>query len=443
MRDDEKLQQMNQEIRILEEDVKELQRKHDLINMQDLKVNAEKAQQEVKKPSLALTLAIIFCSIISLPLIFLLAIPRAFAAISVGIVITVLTWFIVKQKSITKIQSDNLDLLKKASVVFPGITSVFGIIDNIEKSEKMKTEKEILLKEKKNIKAHLSSKDSLEKIEQALSQLRNKTGLADLDDLDRKLKEKYTLEKERNTLHGKILGILSEADEKKWPRLIERMKSKAPEIEPDVSCEDVLRKEIEELKGRVERLRHDIEVFKEVQQKQFNIPNTRLAFLEYARLSKQLEEYELEKQAALATREILRSMSSELDDCIENILTGNNSIGEYFSTITDRYKEVEVKNNNLIVKDRHKKTYTVDELSSGTQDQLLLCFRMAALQKIYPEGTFLVLDDAFIFADWKRRTKLTELLKKFVENGNQVIYLTSDDHTRDLLEKSGATITTI
>ena len=93
-----------------------------------------------------------------------------------------------------------------------------------------------------------------------------------------------------------------------------------------------------------------------------------------------------------------------------------------------------------MVVDKESNRYGLENLSSGTQDQLLLCFRMAALREVYPNGAFLILDDAFIFADWQRRKRLAQLLKKFAEQGNQVIYLTSDDHTRDLFADLGAKI---
>ena len=96
-----------------------------------------------------------------------------------------------------------------------------------------------------------------------------------------------------------------------------------------------------------------------------------------------------------------------------------------------------------MVVNRDGDVFNINELSSGTQDQLLLCFRIAAVKKIYPDGCFLLLDDAFIFADWQRRNKLVELLKKFTGDGNQVIYLTSDDHTRDLLNEHGAHVVTL
>jgi uncharacterized protein YhaN len=65
------------------------------------------------------------------------------------------------------------------------------------------------------------------------------------------------------------------------------------------------------------------------------------------------------------------------------------------------------------------------------------------LTKVYSRGAFMILDDAFIFADWQRRERLARLLKDFVEKGNQVIYLTSDDHTRDLLAGYGARVTVL
>jgi wobble nucleotide-excising tRNase len=210
-----------------------------------------------------------------------------------------------------------------------------------------------------------------------------------------------------------------------------------------LEAEKDMRTEKELLQEKIDNLEREIQLFRDVEQARSEIANDRAAFVEYDMLDKQLRDYELEKEAALAVRMILRSMSGELDDFIEDILAGEDSLGRYFKFVTERYDQVNVEKRDFVVTDLSGKKYDVEELSSGARDQLLLCFRIAALRKVYPEGSFLVLDDAFIFADWPRRERLAELVKQFVKQGNQVMYLTSDNHTRDLFADVGANITTL
>ena len=136
-------------------------------------------------------------------------------------------------------------------------------------------------------------------------------------------------------------------------------------------------------------------------------------------------------------------MSVEYDKLLESIITGDDSLSDYFHFVTERYTRVQIKKHDFLATDRSGHVYNVNDLSSGSRDQLLFCFRIAALKRLYEQGSFLVLDDAFIFADWNRRIRLVELLRRYMEEGNQVIYFTSDDHTRDILTERGAEIVTI
>jgi len=111
--------------------------------------------------------------------------------------------------------------------------------------------------------------------------------------------------------------------------------------------------------------------------------------------------------------------------------------------VTRKYKKIKIENQDFVAVDEEGNEYPINLLSSGARDQLLLCFRFSALKKLFPAGIFLLLDDAFIFADWERRCRLAELLKKFVDEGNQVFYFTSDEHSRDLLARYGASVTTL
>ena len=216
-----------------------------------------------------------------------------------------------------------------------------------------------------------------------------------------------------------------------------------PSEEPDVSMYGDLVEEQKKTQRQIDELARDIKLFREVEQAKVDISDDHAAFVEYERLDKKLNNYELEKKAALAAREILRGMSGELDEFIEDVLQGKDSLSEYFRAVTERYARVFVENENFKVEDGSGTTYALESLSSGTQDQLLMCFRMAALTKVYAKGAFMILDDAFIFADWQRRERLTRLIQRFVQKGNQVIYLTSDDHTRDLLAEYGARVTVL
>jgi len=276
-----------------------------------------------------------------------------------------------------------------------------------------------------------------------ISGLRNKTGLAEIDDLKKKLEEKREIEDRLNEKYGKICGILSEKDDKKWDRMISKMRVRSQEAEPDLSSENEISDALRKITEKINTIGQNIEVFNRTLKASFNITDYRIAFIEYDNIRKELRGYELEKKAAMTARTILKEMSSELDEYIHNIIKGNQSLTEYFEIVTDTYVEVRVKNKNFMVVNKKGDIFSINDLSSGTQDQLLLCFRIAALKRLYPDGCFLLLDDAFIFADWPRRNKLVELLKKFAEQGHQVIYLTSDDHTRDLFKKYGAHIRTL
>jgi uncharacterized protein YhaN len=50
---------------------------------------------------------------------------------------------------------------------------------------------------------------------------------------------------------------------------------------------------------------------------------------------------------------------------------------------------------------------------------------------------FLVLDDAFQHADWERRERLMDEVIRLGKKGWQILYLTMDDHIRDLFHDRG------
>jgi len=442
-KDENKLKEVKTEIIDLEKEIDELKNKEKIIELEDFKSCIAKAQAAVKVLPIIYPFLFVSAATIIFILSFFLPIPKFLAA---GILIfscALFIYFLYKRKKTRKMLLEKNTWLTKAQKLFPDISSLTELAHKIETMEKMIIEKQVLLTEKTKFIEHLSKEQKVANIEKGISDLRNKTGIAELSDLKKKIDTKRKIDTELSKLDGKISGMLSEKDDKKWERIIKEMKTKRPEKEPDIISERDLKNEAQKIQERINELTREIKIFKEVEQTKFNITDDRSAFIQYDRLQKTLENYTLEKKAALIVREIFKKMSSELDEFIHDIITGNNSLSEYFKSVTGRYDEVAIKNKNFVVKEKSGRKFNADDLSSGAKDQLLLCFRLAALKHIFPKGSFLILDDAFIFADWARRQKLVDLIKKFIEDSNQVIYLTSDNHTRDILKESGARITTI
>jgi uncharacterized protein YhaN len=75
-----------------------------------------------------------------------------------------------------------------------------------------------------------------------------------------------------------------------------------------------------------------------------------------------------------------------------------------------------------------------DILSEGAKDTGYLAFRLAVLERLYPNGGGLaIFDDPFTDMDPARTTQACKLLRRFAEK-NQIIFVTCDDKYDGLLE---------
>lgn len=437
------LEETKRQVDDLHKEMSELKAKEKMVDEYDLKSYQSKPEEGTRKAPLMLSLGLLMVAVAIFLAAFFTQIPMVFAFPPLIVGVVGFLYYMYRQRKAKKWLVDAGVWLHKTQEVFPDIACLEELPSMIEVMEDEKIKKETLLQAKTDDLKRLSKERTLTGINKMISQLREKTGLAELSDLEEKMTKKVRVEETLTRLNANISERLHETDDRKWDRLIAGMKTARLDKEPDLEAEKDMRAEKDALQERINSLRRDIQLFRDVEQTKFEIANDRAAFVEYDKLDKKLRNYKLEKEAALTVRKILRSMSSELDEFIEDILSGEDSLSGYFKFVTERYGQVTVKNRDFVVTDLSGKSYDVEELSSGARDQLLLCFRIAALHKVYPDGAFLVLDDAFIFADWQRRQRLAQLVKKFVEQGNQVIYLTSDDHTRDLFAEFGASVTTL
>ncbi len=435
-----KLDDIRKERASLEEHLEELMGIDRYVESEGLRSAVSYMSDEPRVPSLIFPLVVVLVALVVTVLSLFTRLPLLPSVIFLAGAIFTLLLFIRRRNLAGRTESEKQNWMAKAKHVFPDIENASDLPGLIEQVQEKTIRTKTALQEKTKIIEQLTSARSIEMIEGEIADLRAKTGLAELHDLNKKLMEKRHLESELEKIGASLSQHLHENDPRKWERLVKEHQVKRPGGDIDLEAEKELRREQREVEQAIDGLTREIRLFRDVEQAKVSIADDQEAFKEYEMLEERLRGYELERKAALAAREILADMSKELDEFIGNILRGEEGLNEYFRMVTGRYAEVRVEKKNFHVLDKEGVQLNIDDLSSGTQDQLLLCFRMVALRKVYPKGAFLILDDAFIFADWQRRKRLAQLLKNFAGQGNQVIYLTSDDHTRDLFSGLGAKI---
>ncbi|MCX7994768.1 MAG: AAA family ATPase [candidate division WOR-3 bacterium] len=377
--------------------------------------------------------------ILSFRLNFSIAIPLSIFLLS--IISTTIIAIKKTQIKIKKIRKE--EFLNDVKLFLPEIEKFSEIEKRIQYFENEKIRIESVIGAKKERLVSLSSPSMAEEIDKEIEKLRKKTGCIEPEQLKKKIGEKNRLENEKRGLGAEISRLLGEQNDSKWQRLIDEKKTPPPLKEIDLSNVDEIENELRDLKKQIEKIQSDIKIFEEVKKKQYNISEEKKVLREIAEIEGRLKNYSMELEAVKKAEEILNQMSNELDNFIENLIHGTDSLSEYYFFVTRKYNKVKIENQNFIAVDEEGNEYPLEKLSSGAKDQLLICFRLSALKKLFPEGTFLILDDAFIFADWERRCRLVELLKRFIDDGNQVIYFTSDEHSRDLLAQYGAEVVTL
>jgi len=443
---DANLQKTRADLERLERELSSLKRQDDFIRHEDFERRLALPVPARTEPSLFLPILLFLIGVAVLILAFKfrfsLFLPFALFAACVAVFIGVQYRRALARKDVY----ENELLVEKGRLMFPELKSREDLRKKIESVRVGRAGVESAVREKQEMLRQLSGVQPLDDIDRKINELRNKTGLAEFTDLQEKIAEKNRQRAESAGLKAKLESTLEESDETRWPDLIEKKKTAKP-AEPvppgDPEREEEARALRDKKNRELDGLRHSIGVFEASREQIFGVDDYRTALIEYNRLTDQTAEFELEKRAALKAEEVLSGMSEELDDFIRDIARGDRGLSDNFRMVTGRYGEVAIRDRDFIAIDRDGREFPIDQLSSGTRDQLRLCFRMAALEKLYPTGSFLILDDAFIFSDWPRRQKMVELLKGFVAKGNQVIYLTSDDHTREIFAASGAHLTTI
>ncbi len=114
-----------------------------------------------------------------------------------------------------------------------------------------------------------------------------------------------------------------------------------------------------------------------------------------------------------------------------------------FSAITkDRYNNIKVDvNGNMEIIEDHRHRKSIDNLSRGTREQLLLALRMGLIEE-YEQGAEplpVILDDVLVNFDHPRTQQTAEQLMDFAQS-RQLIFFSCHRHMKSLFKELGANI---
>jgi RNA polymerase-binding transcription factor DksA len=140
--------------------------------------------------------------------------------------------------------------------------------------------------------------------------------------------------------------------------------------------------------------------------------------------------------AGFSVHKVISQLRLEEDAKIQEGLKSQVVLGP-LEDITQRYSRLALDESSFIVSDQYD-DFDLKDLSTGAREQVMLALRIGFTSKLLgKDALFLILDDAFQHSDWQKRKILIDKLAEISKKGWQIIYLTMDDHIKELFDKKG------
>lgn len=140
--------------------------------------------------------------------------------------------------------------------------------------------------------------------------------------------------------------------------------------------------------------------------------------------------------AKIGVTEVLEEIRAEEDVKIRQGLQSEPLL-HILQSVTGEYTSLELKGDQLVAAGEYG-NYPLQDLSTGAREQIQLALRMGFASHISGgDPLFLILDDAFQHSDWQRRQQLVMRVIDMAKTGWQILYLTMDDHLRNLFLEAG------
>ena len=282
-------------------------------------------------------------------------------------------------------------------------------------------------------KAHLAEVD---RARQKIGHLRDRVGLADLETLKDKLKDKKELLDDVEKRYKSGLRELLGAEESAWARELERLK----ELEDVVPTEDAAA--VEKLEDQLEACRRQQrDTYEQLTgltaelKARFDCQKLEEVLWKVDDLKQEQGELDILEQAGQRVLDTFERVLQQSDAILDTIIGGEEVCRKFRKITADRYRSVSMDDLKLQVTDDQERQWDFEHLSSGTKDQLLTVLRLVLAERRLGGKGFLILDDPLVNSDRVRLGEQMDLLGDLVRDGWQVLFMTAQDEIRQEAER--------
>ncbi len=294
-----------------------------------------------------------------------------------------------------------------------------------EKKEHLQTEKERLTQ-------------MLEEKKAEISRILQRVGVEAISIYQAKWQEKKELMAQINALRtsleeSEIKDIGSEISAlKKELLLLEDVPERLPEETEIKTKVKALRQDLKTVSDKLNQLEGELRQLK----KRISMPESALLNRLYL-VEQRLKEIEQEKEEWLGVYQVFLDIEKKAEEMLKDVFKKASS---WFAYITNNcWQGLKLKNGNIQAI-KEGRAYSLNQLSSGTKDQLYLAVRMAMAQAVKPKGAFLLLDDPFLTCDQGRTLRLLKVIKELARQC-QIILATKETWLKAFLEQEVNVIT--
>jgi uncharacterized protein YhaN len=317
------------------------------------------------------------------------------------------------------------------------------VLEKINIYEKLKAQLESM--ETKSLEDEKVIKGLMVDIEDKENKLRDKLKMMDLDlgsllDIEIYIKEYKEKLKKCNEVHSNLLSMEETYKVLLKDRDIESIKEDLKDIINDKNQYDYESEEEIEVEEK-KKSKENIECEKKIKDLENSIATRLLGKRDIISIEEELEELEEKiegyniklKGAELAFSTLKESFEEISRDVVPTL---NNSILDNFKYLTEeRYGEIKLSDNYEMMVREENNLFKGNFLSNGAWDQLYLSLRLAFIELLFKEIECpIILDDAFVQYDNKRREKALLLISKKLKG--QGIIFTCQDIEEKLIKKN-------